>query len=327
MPPKILYLRTTPCDPEARAALREAGDVDERVFPRPELMVAIGDYDALLIDLEHDFDEPLLSRAARLKVLATATTGLDHIDLAACERRGIDIVSLATGSGVLGTVSATAELTWGLIVALVRRMPAAMNAVLAGGAWDRESFRTYELQGKVLGVVGCGRLGSMVAHYGLAFGMTVVATDPYLAEFPRGVEPVSLPDLLRRSDIVSLHVRLSDDTRNMVGPAELEQMKDGAWLVNTARGGLVDEAALMDALERGTLRGAALDVLADEERPGREWVKDDPLVQYARSHDNLLITPHIGGATLDSKRKVNAFIARRLAEALHERLEREGQAL
>ena len=313
---RILYLRKTPCDPEARAALCTAGQVDERILSRAELMAAIGEYDALLIDLEHQFDGELLSRAARLKVLTTATTGLDHIDLESCRRRGIEVVSLKEGAQVLDSISATAELTWGLVLCVVRRLPAAMRSVLTEGRWAREAFRTYELQGKVIGIIGCGRLGRMVARYGLAFGMDVVACDPHVCDPPEGVRLCEQPELLDRSDVVSLHVRLTDGTKGLFGREQFAAMKEGAWLVNTSRGALVDEGALLDALETGRLRGAALDVLCDEEAGEHDWVARNALVQYAQQHDNLIITPHIGGATIDSKRKVNVFMARRLCEAL-----------
>jgi D-3-phosphoglycerate dehydrogenase len=306
---KILYLAKSPCDHDTRAVLQSVGTLEERVLSREELLRVVGQYDVILTDLEHYFDEPLLREARKLRILASASTGLDHLDLQYCRRRNITVLSLACGAAVLERVSATAELTWGLILGLIRKIPAALKSVTEEERWDRERFRTYELQGKTLGIIGYGRLGRMVARYGEAFGMIILVSDPQVKTVPPGMRLLPLEDLLRQSDIISVHVRLQDDTIGFLGPREFALMKPGAWLVNSSRGLLVDEEALLAALESGRLRGAALDVLSGEEKRGPGWLKENKLVRYAQRHDNLLITPHIGGATLDSQRKVNLHMA------------------
>jgi D-3-phosphoglycerate dehydrogenase len=305
---RILYLRKTPCDSDTRSILQQLGELDEKNLSRVELVQAIENYHAILTDLEHYFDEAILTRAPKLRILASASTGLDHIDLDYCRRNSIEVLSLESDAVVLNKVSATAELTFALILSLVRKITAAHRSVTEG-IWDRERFRTYELQGKVLGIIGYGRLGKMVARYAQAFDMAVLVTDPYLKDPPQGISMIPLEDLLGGSDIVTVHVRLTEDTRGLIGREEFSMMKTGAWFVNTSRGLLVDEDALLESLETGKLRGAALDVLAGEERRASAWLSRNKLVDYARRHDNLLITPHIGGSTLDSKKKVNKYIA------------------
>jgi D-3-phosphoglycerate dehydrogenase len=297
--------------------LETAGEVRSGPFGRAELIDAVKDADALIVRLGHRADRALVEAAPRLRIIATATTGLDHVDLEAARSRGIKVVSLRGESAFLETVRATSEHTWAILLALFRVIPAAVTHVLDGG-WDRDRFKGHELAGRRLGILGLGRIGSAVAEFGKAFQMRVRAFDPYRATWPGEVESVdSLRALLESSDVLSIHVPLTDETRGMLGGRELAWLPEGAVIVNTARGAVVDEVALLEALKGGKLAGAALDVLADEPALQR-GVTNRPLLEYARTRNNLIVTPHIGGATHESMEKTEIFIAEKLVRHLRD---------
>lgn len=311
--PRILILEPDGYPKRAEELLRSLGEV---VLSGSEADWAreIQDADVLVVRLKYLLDRPFLERAPRLAVIVTPTTGLDHIDLQAAQERGITVLSLRGETSFLKTITATAEHTWALLLALVRRIPEA-HASVVRGEWDRTRFFGRELQGRVLGVVGLGRLGEMVASYGLAFRMRVLAHDPFRAEWMPGVErKFSLPELLSEADVVSIHVPLSDATRRLIGEREITAMRNGALLINTSRGAVLDESALLDALEFGRLGGAALDVIHDEYDSASALRKR--LLSYARSRSNLILTPHIGGATHDSLERAELFLAEKLRRHL-----------
>jgi D-3-phosphoglycerate dehydrogenase len=299
---------------QARAILQRLGQLTEGDLSRAELLARLPGYDVLIVRLAHKIDREVIDEGKNLKAIVTATTGLDHIDVEYARQKGITLLSLRGETAFLQTVSATAEHTWALLLALLRRIPAAYASVRAG-QWDRDSFRGSELDGKRLGLVGLGRLGRKVARYGRAFGMGVAAYDPYVANWAADVTRVSsLPELLCRSDVLSLHIPLSAETESLLDLKALSLLPTGAVLVNTSRGEIIDEAALVQVLEHGHLAGAALDVIAHEREPERR--QDSPLLIYARNHRNLLITPHIGGATHESMAKTEVFMADKLASFL-----------
>jgi D-3-phosphoglycerate dehydrogenase len=311
---RILNAEPAGYDDVAREVLGGVGEVVESPLGRHALLAELSKYDVLIVRLGHQIDREMIDAGRRLKAIATATTGLDHIDVDYAERRGIAVLSLRGETEFLQTVSATAEHTWALLLALVRRVPQAADSVLRG-EWDRDRFRGHDLDGKTLGIVGLGRVGSKVAGYGLAFGMKVVAFDPFAAQWPRDVARcLSLTELLQRVDVVSLHVPLDGDSSGMIGERELKQLRSGAVVVNTSRAELVEESALVQALEKGELAGAALDFVAHER--DSEQRLSSPLISYARSHDNLIITPHVGGATKESMAKTEIFMARKLVSFL-----------
>lgn len=284
---------------------------------RSELMPVerfISDIEVLIIRLRHLLDRNFLESAPRLKIISTATTGLDHIDLETVQRRQITVLSLRGETAFLRNVTATAEHTWGLLLALLRHIPQAHHAVV-NGDWNRDRFFGRELQGRTLAIIGLGRIGQMVARYGLAFRMQVIAFDPLQKEWVDGVTRApSLLEAISGSDVVSVHVPLLKETTQLIGRREFAAMKPGAVILNTSRGAILDESALLDSLENGRLGGAALDVIHDEYAP--ESGLRDRLLRYAASHDNLLITPHLGGATHDSLEKVEIFMAEKLARHL-----------
>lgn len=270
----------------------------------------LSNLDVLVVRLQFLLDRKFLSQAPRLKVISTATTGLDHIDLQSARERNIAVLSLRGETEFLRTVTATAEHTWGLLLALLRNIPQAHRAVVAGD-WDRNRFFGRELQGRTLGIVGLGRIGQMVARYGLAFRMRVIAHDPFQLEWLEGVKQADdLGSLLSEADVLSIHVPLSSETTNLIGSKEFASLKRGAIVLNTSRGAVLEEGALVEHLETGHLGGAALDVINDEYSPGSSL--RERIIGYAATHENLLITPHLGGATHDSLEKVEIFMAEKL---------------
>lgn len=257
-------------------------------------------------------DEELLAHAPHLAVAATATTGSSHVDTDALDRRQVPLLTLKGEHQLLRGLTPAAEHTWLLVLACARRLAQAREHVLEGG-WDRTLFPGTMLNGRTLGIVGCGRIGTWVAGYGRAFGMRCIAYDPHVSALPEHVEAVSLAELLATADVVTLHVHLGSETRGLLGRREIESMKPGAIVVNTSRGELVDELALRDALASGRVAAAGVDVLSGEPDVG-----SNPLLRYALEHDNLLVTPHIGGFSPDAVRTVVRFSGRRLAERLRE---------
>jgi D-3-phosphoglycerate dehydrogenase len=311
---KILIAESSGFSPAALRTLRSVAQVVEADHDRASLLAACRDVDVLWVRLRNHIDAEIFEAAPKLKIIVTPTTGLNHIDQAEAARRGIQIVSLRGEVDFLRDVRATAELTVSLLLALLRQVPAAAADVREGN-WDRDAFQGRELYGKTAGIVGYGRLGHIVARYLQAFDMRVLVTDPDVdpEDIAPGLTKVSLAKLLQDADIVSLHVNLCDDTYGFFGRNEFEAMRPGAWFINTARGELIDEQALLDALESGRLAGAAVDVLCDEKSTG---MASHPLVEYARTHPQLIITPHIGGCTEESMEKTERFLAGRLATQL-----------
>ena len=291
--------------------LRTVGEVQEG---DGDLAKILNQAEVLIVRLQYLLDRKFLAQAPKLKIISTATTGLDHIDLNCAQERNITVLSLRGETQFLRTVTATAEHTWGLLLALLRHIPHAHRAVVAGD-WDRTRFFGRELQGRTLAIVGLGRIGQMVARYGLAFRMNVMAYDPFQKEWIDGVmRAASLDEMLPDADVLSVHVPLSKETTHLVGRKEFGALKQGAVILNTSRGAILDEAALIDSLESGPLGGAALDVIHDEY--SSENNLRERLLKYARTHENLLITPHLGGATHDSLEKVEIFMAEKLVRHL-----------
>lgn len=297
--------------PEGKKILAELGEIDYRIPTRMELVKIIDNYDAALIGLGLSFDREVLDKASKLEVIATATTGLDHLDVVYAKENGIEILSLRGEDAFLNTISGTAELALGLMIDLVRHTPWAFDSVKKY-KWNREDFKGITLRGKTLGIIGLGRLGSMMARYGEALGMKVIFADP--SKEDTKYRKVSFDDLLRESDIISIHVHLTGSTEGMFNANAFKIMKKGAYLINTSRGKIVLEEALRQALENGQVGGYATDVLAQELLFEAKGFKKHPLVEYAKIHDNCIIVPHIGGMTVDSRIATDIFMAKKLRE-------------
>ncbi len=263
---------------------------------RETVLERIGEFDAYIATLRFRADREFLDRAVNLKAIFTATTGLDHIDLDYAAEKGIAVYGMKNDREFLDNITATAELALTLLLALLRNLPWSFDSVKQG-QWNRERYKGHQLSGKTMGILGYGRLGTILAQYARALRMKVLATD--IKEITDSeVQPVSLDTLLRESDVLSIHVHLDDTTRHLIDRQALGKMKPSAVLVNTSRGGIVDEAALLEALESGRLAGAAVDVIDGE------WMEnklEHPMIRYAQSHENLLISPHLGGACYEAQ--------------------------
>jgi len=293
--------------PEGVEILRGSPDLiaDERPTITPsELRSVIGDYDALIVRSRTQVTAEVLAAGDHLKVVGRAGVGVDNIDVEAANQRGIAVLNAAGGN----TISA-AELTFGLMLALARNISRA-DASLKRGEWERNRFKGTELYGKTLGVIGAGRIGTEVARRARAFGMCVLVYDPYLSSDRAGEiggDLASLSTVLEQSDIVSVHTPLTDETRGLIGADQLALMKPGAYLINAARGGVVDESALAEALESGRLAGAGLDVFEREPPP-----TDSPLLKL----ENVLAVPHLGAATREAQTRSGVEICMAVRDAL-----------
>ena len=281
--------------------LRERFEVD--IEPNGDLAEKIGAYDAIVIRSATKLTAEVLERADRLKVIGRAGVGVDNVDVETATRRGI-VVANAPES----TVVSAAEHTIGLLVALSRNIPQA-HAALKQGRWERGRWGGVELEGKTLGVLGFGRIGQQVARRALGLGMRVVAYDPFVAKErfrELGVERVESPeDVYGAVDYLTLHLPLTEETRGSIGKQAFEQMREGVHLINAARGELVDEAALLEALQSGKVGGAALDVFSKEPYEG-------PLLEL----DNVVVTPHLAASTEEAQDRAGVIVAEQVAAAL-----------
>ena len=267
------------------------------------LVPLVAEIDAWIVRGATKVTRRLIDAAPRLRWVARAGAGLDNIDVAAAKERGIGVLNVPGANAV-----AVAELVFGLLLGLLRKIPAA-DASLRRGEWEKSRFQGRELRGKTLGIVGLGKIGRAVAQRARAFEMTCVGHDPLVpAEdaLALGVTPLSFDALLARAEILTLHAPMAPATKGLIGAAQIAQMPKGAILVNAARGGLVDEAALIAALRSGQLAGAALDVFAEE--PPRDWT----LVNLP----NVVSTPHVGAATVEAQEAVGEEIVKLLLAAM-----------
>ena len=270
-------------------------------IPADELLEVIGDYHGLLVRSRTKVTAEVIARADALRIIGRAGIGVDNIDLDAASRRGVVVENAPSGNAVT-----TAEHAICLLCALARNIPQG-TASMKAGRWDKKKLSGRELMGKTLGVVGLGNIGRITAVRAAGLRMKVIASDPYIgaeAAGRLGVELVTFGQLLERADFITLHIPLTGETRGIIGADALAKVKPGVLLVNASRGGVVDEAALLDALEAGRVGGAALDVFEAEPPPA-----DHPLV----AHPRVICTPHLGASTAEAQHKVAAEVAEQLA--------------
>jgi D-3-phosphoglycerate dehydrogenase / 2-oxoglutarate reductase len=300
----VKVLVAEPLAEEGLGLLRAEHEVDVCLdLSRPEFLAALPAYEALLVRSQVKVDGAALAVASRLMVIGRAGVGVDNIDLDAATRAGVTVVNAPTANTI-----AAAEHTLGLLYALARRIPTA-DSSLRRGEWQRSAFMGQELRGRTLGIVGLGRIGMAVAGRARAMEMELLGHDPFVTEeaaAQHGIELLALPELLERADVVTLHVPLTHTTRGLIGAAELARMKPTAMLINAARGGLVDEAALAEALSAGRFGGAAIDVFE------REPPTDSPLL----GAPNTVLTPHLGASTEEAQAKVAVEVVQQVLDVL-----------
>jgi D-3-phosphoglycerate dehydrogenase len=291
-------------DERGQSILRAAADVDyhEKVAA-DDLVKLVCDYDALIVRGQSRVTSAVIEAGPRLRVIGRAGVGVDNIDLEAAKKHNVTVVNAPTATTV-----AVAELTFALLLAVARGIPRA-DASMKQGQWAKKEFEGVELHGKTLGIIGFGRIGMEVARRAAAFGMNVIIYDPNVKEHELvhgNAEPVSLQDLFAWSDFISLHLPLNVQTRDLLGPLAFSQMKDGVRIINTARGGIIDEAALLDALDSGKVAGVGLDVFG----------KEPPGLTPLLSHPRVITTPHIGAQTVEAQARAAVEIAQEVLSVL-----------
>ncbi|MCP4363541.1 MAG: hypothetical protein GY796_36545 [Chloroflexi bacterium] len=303
---RILF--TDNVNPVVLAELKQETDVEFDIAPRPsqdEFRAIVGQYDGIVVRSSVKVDASILTAAKpRVKVVVRAGVGVDNVDISAATENGILIVN--TPDAITVT---TGEHTIGLLLALARHIPQAYVS-MRNGAWDRKKYTGVELAGKTIGLVGLGRIGLYVAKICNAMDMNVIAYDPFIeADFAAqyNVALISLDELLARSEYISLHAVLNDATRKILNAAVIAKMKPGAFIVNTARGALLDEAALTTALQSGHLAGAALDTFTAE-----PLAADSPL----RQMDNVIVTPHLAASTAEAQYHAGALAVKKVLAVL-----------
>ncbi|MFQ5986729.1 MAG: hydroxyacid dehydrogenase [Thermoplasmata archaeon] len=294
---------TDPLHEEALQVLQRQFDVTVQEVPPEELLDIIGRFDALIVRSRTKVTRDLLARGEGLRVVGRAGVGVDNIDVEAATERGIFVVNAPAGNS-----QSVAELAVGLMLSLARRIPEADRTTKAGG-WEKARLRGGELAGKVLGLVGSGRIGSLVGRICQDLGMETVAYDPYVepvAAQKRGIWLASLEQVLERADFVSVHAALTEETHHMLSRPQMALMKPTAYLINVARGPIVDEEALVEALQAGQIAGAALDVFEREPPAG------SPLLAM----ENVVLTPHLGAATEEAQRRTGLLAVEQVTKAL-----------
>lgn len=293
-----------PLSAEGLELLRSEHEVDfSPELSREDFLNRLPGFDALIVRSGVKVDAEAIAAGTRLRVVGRAGVGVDNIDVAAATAAGILVVNAPTANTM-----AAAELTVGLMYALARNIAAA-DASLRRGEWRRADFMGHELRARTLGIIGLGKIGLAVAERARAMAMTLLGSDPFVSSetaAERGIELVDVPRLLRESDVVTVHVPLNDETRGLINAAALKTMKSSAFVVNVARGGVIDEAALAAALHSGELAGAAIDVY--EHEPPR----DSPLM----TAPNTVLTPHLGASTREAQRKAGVEAAEQVLDAL-----------
>ena len=286
--------------------------IDERPGLKPDILKAIiGEYDALIVRSETQVTGDILAAATRLKIVGRAGVGVDNIDIEAATRLGIMVVNSPTGN-----IIAAAEHTITMLMALARQIPAA-NSSIKAGKWEKSRFLGVEVRNKVLGIIGLGKVGTEVARRALGLEMQVIAFDPYVApEHARklGVTMSSMEEVLKKADFVTLHTSLTSGpsgTKGLIGVHELQLLKPGARLINCARGGLIEEEALLNALNENRLAGVALDVFSQEP------IRDNVILKQLLTHERVIATPHLGASTEEAQIGVATDVAEQIVSVLH----------
>jgi len=311
--PKLLLTEPSFFDKWSLKKLRKYFKVFKGPLSRKQLLASIPQFQVIFIRLKHRLDKAILKKAKNLKIIVTPTTGLNHIDLIHAKKINILVLSLKNKNHFLKTVHATAEFSLCLILALVRNLPQAVWSVQRN-SWNRDKFIGSELAGKKLGIIGCGRIGKQVAKYARILGMKVIGFDT--KKVPRGITKVSLKSIAKKSDIISLHVNYTKANHHLLEKKFFLNLKKGVFLINTARGELIDDHWLFWSIKKGKISGFATDVLSGEGEPFFNR-KRKIFLKSCKKLKNIIITPHIAGATEQSMRKTEKFMTLELVKNLN----------
>lgn len=316
----LIYYQILNYQPENLHLLEKNFKVITLPDPTHDTPEILKEANVILAPLGHFLGREKIANSPKLRVIGSNTTGHPHIDVEYARKKGVRVVTLKEQYDFLKTITATAELTWGLVIALTRNIVPAYLSVM-DGQWNRRPFGGPSMLSKMtLGVAGYGRLGEMVASYGRCFGMQVMYYDPRVNCLEPGIiRARSLEELVSGSDIVTIHIPHETETEGLFSADIFAAFKKGSFLINTSRGELVDQNALLGCLNDGVLAGAAVDVLEGEFVCGfNSNITQNPLWQYAQKHNNLIITPHIGGSTIDSWKLTEEYTIKSILDVLND---------
>lgn len=303
---KVIIAETSDFSKNAINALEQFASVDLKDIKYNQLSEAFNKYDVFWFRLGFKLTSELILQATQCKYIICPVTGLDHIDLDACKQKGITVISLKGETEFLKKVRATAELTLGLSLALLRNIPQAVHHT-KDGEWNRSLFKGIEIFEKKIGILGFGRLGQITASYFSAMGAKIYVYDIKPIEDKTYNVVNSMDALFRNCDLVSVHVNLTTENKHLIGKSQFNEMKKGSYFVNTSRGQIVNSLDLIQAIEEGQLSGAAVDVIENEFD-----FKQDELLKFSSKNPRLMITPHIGGNTFESFSKTELYMVEKL---------------
>lgn len=307
---KILITESENYSKEAIKILESTGKVYKKNLTYKNLLKQISEYDVIVTKLGINFDKAILSEARKLKIIASPTTGLNHLDQDYLKKRKVQILSLKGEKEFLETISATAELNFGLIIALMRNLKLAIDDVKLGN-WNRKNFVGPELQKKTIGIIGLGRIGRKLAFFCESFGMKVIYFDKVVNEaYFKKIK--SLKSLVSQSDIISLNISSEVKNKNFINKDIISSFKKGSYFINTSRGFLIDENYLANSLKEKRINGVALDVLSKE----YSNLKKNKFFKLMNEGYNVIITPHIGGASFESMKLTEIFIAKKIKKVI-----------
>ena len=317
---KILHLEKENYPDTSLSVLQSMGQIHfANVYTQSDLdnLLLNESFDAVFVRLGFEFGSKNLHSQSQLQYIVSPTTGLNHLDLSYLDKRDIKVISLKGDLSILERVKSTAEHTWSLLMALTRNLRPAIDITL-NFEWKRKGLECDELNDMTLGIIGFGRLGMMVAGYGKAFGMKVLVNDcnPEKEKIAnqKGFETIALDDILSNSDVLILMADYNPGQKKILDEPEFEKLKKGSYFINTSRGELINENALLFALKNGSIKAAALDVLEGDSVWDIGVTRSHPLLAYARENSNLIITPHIGGYGKQSIRLTREYIVNKFRE-------------
>ena len=298
--------------PIACKLLENFADITYLEYPSyDKVKEIISNYDGYIPNARTNIDENLLKVATKLKVISMPSMGINHIDVEACKKYNVRLHCLADNKEFIKNIYSTSEYTLGLILSLLKKYPSSSNSVLKNGNWQATEFRGYDLQGKTVGIIGYGNVGSQLGKLLSSFNVKVLKNDPYIDQLDDTY--VDFDTLINQSDIITMHVPLTNETKGMINVNVFNKMKN-KYFINASRGEVVNDNDLIEALENKNVKSAALDVISNETPNG---VDNHILVKYARKNSNLLITPHCGGSSKDGLKQIFKYSVDKLINSLN----------